>query len=292
VPTVHASLVGRIDLDPAAAPETLRTAVAERDVHRVVVAGEGAPPEHVHGVIQAAKALGVKVSVLPRMFEVVGSSVAFDYLGGLTMLGVRRFGLTRRQRVMKRGFDLAGSLVLLVFLGPLMALLALLVRAGSPGPVFFRQTRVGRDGEHFRVYKFRSMVADAEARKAGLRDRNEADGLFKIEDDPRITRVGGFLRRTSLDELPQLFNVLRGEMSIVGPRPLVVDEDRRIEGYYRRRLHLTPGMTGHWQVLGSARIPLSEMVSIDYLYVANWSLWNDVKILLRTIPVVVGRRGQ
>ena len=143
----------------------------------------------------------------------------------------------------------------------------------------------------FEVLKFRSMVPDAEDRKAELASRNEAQGLFKIGADPRVTRIGRELRRTSLDELPQLLNVLKGEMSLVGPRPLIVEEDRQIQGFYRRRLHLTPGMTGPWQVLGSARIPLQEMVSIDYLYVANWSLWGDVKILLRTVAHVLRRHG-
>ena len=127
--------------------------------------------------------------------------------------------------------------------------------------------------------------------KADLLHRNEADGFFKIADDPRVTRVGRWLRRTSLDELPQLINVLRGEMSLVGPRPLVDEEDARIEGWFRRRLDVTPGMTGAWQVLGSSRIPLRDMVTIDYLYGANWSLWLDVKILLRTIPHMLSRRG-
>jgi lipopolysaccharide/colanic/teichoic acid biosynthesis glycosyltransferase len=136
------------------------------------------------------------------------------------------------------------------------------------------------------------MCNDAEFLKDALRHRNEAVGLFKIADDPRITRVGRLLRRTSLDELPQLFNVLRGEMSLVGPRPLVPDEDVRIEGWHRDRLQLTPGMTGPWQVLGSARIPLDEMVAIDYLYVAGYSLWGDVKLLLRTLAAVADRRGR
>jgi len=136
------------------------------------------------------------------------------------------------------------------------------------------------------------MIVNADALKESLRDRNEAqDGLFKIAKDPRITRVGGWLRRSALDELPQLWNIVRGEMSLVGPRPLVIDEDQRVEGWHRRRLELMPGMTGPWQILGPARVPLREMVAIDYLYVANWSLWTDIKILLRTIPHVLGQKG-
>jgi lipopolysaccharide/colanic/teichoic acid biosynthesis glycosyltransferase len=142
------------------------------------------------------------------------------------------------------------------------------------------------------MLKFRSMVPHADAIKHELRHRNEVQGgLFKIADDPRITRVGRFLRRTSLDELPQLFNVLAGSMSLVGPRPLVEDEDALIEGWQRRRLAVKPGMTGQWQIFGSSRIPMEEMVKIDYLYGANWSIWLDLKILLRTVPYVLRRRG-
>jgi lipopolysaccharide/colanic/teichoic acid biosynthesis glycosyltransferase len=136
------------------------------------------------------------------------------------------------------------------------------------------------------------MVRDAEALKDSLRHRNEAqEGLFKIVDDPGVTRVGRFLRRSALDEIPQLLNVLRGEMSLVGPRPLIVEEDVRIQGWHRRRLQLRPGMTGPWQILGPARVPLAEMVAMDYLYTANWSLWSYIKLLLRTVPCVMGRRG-
>jgi lipopolysaccharide/colanic/teichoic acid biosynthesis glycosyltransferase len=236
--------------------------------------------------------LGVRVSVLPRMFEVVGSSAAFDYLDGITVLGVPRFGLSTASRRVKRAFDVAGSALCLVFLAPLLLSIAAAIKLTSPGPMLFRQTRVGRDGQPFEMLKFRTMYDGADAQKRELWSLNEADGLFKIADDPRITRVGRLLRRTALDELPQLYNVLRGQMSLVGPRPLVLDEDRRIHGWYRRRLSLTPGMTGDWQVFGAARIPLREMATIDYLYVSNWSLWADIKILLRTIPFVVGRRGQ
>jgi exopolysaccharide biosynthesis polyprenyl glycosylphosphotransferase len=295
---VKAQLVGRIALEPSASDHSIGTledlgdAVRRMEIDRVVIEGDTAPPETVHEAIQSAKAMGVNVSLLPRMFEIVGSSVAFDHVGGMTFLGVRRFGLSRRARFVKRSFDLAGSGALVVLLSPVFAALALAVRLTSRGPILFRQTRVGRDGERFEMLKFRSMVRDAEERKRDLFDLNEAQGLFKIEDDPRITRVGKLLRRTQLDELPQLINVLTGKMSLVGPRPLVLDEDELIRGWHRRRLHLTPGMTGPWQIAGAARIPLREMVAIDYLYVATWSLWGDIKILLRTVPCVLARRGQ
>jgi len=274
-----------------AQPDALSKLVREQDVHRLIIAPGGTNDVDMVEVVRSAKAAGVRVSILPRLFEVVGSSVEFDHLDGLTMLGVRRFGLNRSSRVVKRIFDLVGSSLLLVFAAPLLALIAAAIRLDSRGPVFFRQVRVGRVGERFEMFKFRTMAPDAEAQKDDLRHLNEASGLFKIADDPRITRVGRFLRSSSLDELPQLLNVWRGEMSLVGPRPLVVDEDSRVEGLHRSRLHLTPGMTGHWQILGSARIPMEEMVGIDYLYIANWSLWTDLKILLRTIPHVLVRGG-
>ena len=236
--------------------------------------------------------MGLRVSVLPRLPEVVGSSVELDDVDGITLLGMRRFGLSRSSRAVKRSFDFVGAGLVLLALAPLLAAIAIAIKLDSRGPVLFRQRRMGRNGVPFEMLKFRTMVDGAEAQKSALAARNEADGgLFKIKDDPRITRVGGRLRRISLDELPQLFNVLRGDMSLVGPRPLVLDEDSRIEGWRRSRLELPPGMTGPWQVFGSARIPLNEMVKIDYLYGANWSLWLDVKTLLRTVPFVLGRRG-
>jgi lipopolysaccharide/colanic/teichoic acid biosynthesis glycosyltransferase len=166
------------------------------------------------------------------------------------------------------------------------------IRLDSAGAVFFRQTRVGSEGA-FRIWKFRTMCADAEERKGDVihlnrHARNGGDArMFKIDNDPRVTRVGAFLRRYSLDELPQLFNVLRGEMTLVGPRPLILEEDRLVETWGRRRLSLKPGMTGLWQVLGSSAIEFEEMVKLDYLYVTNWSLWSDLRLLLRTIPLIL-----
>jgi exopolysaccharide biosynthesis polyprenyl glycosylphosphotransferase len=298
-PHVNAELVGRMSLqrttragDRNARAEDLRDLISWTRAHRVIVEPQALPPEEMLDFVRAAKSIGVRVSLLPRVFDVVGSSVVFDQLDGVTVLGVRRFGLTRSSALIKRTFDIAGGGLILVAVAPLLALIATAIKLRSRGPVLFRQTRIGRDGRPFRICKFRTMDVDAEARKAALEVSNEAGGgLFKIAADPRVTRVGRLLRRTSLDELPQLFNVLAGDMSLVGPRPLVVDEDSQITGWDRRRLHLTPGMTGHWQIAGSARIPLHEMVKIDYLYVAGWSLWSDVKILLRTVPYVLARRG-
>jgi exopolysaccharide biosynthesis polyprenyl glycosylphosphotransferase len=262
------------------------------DVHRTIIAPRSADAGDTLDLVRTLKAVGVRVSVLPRLLEVVGSSVEFDDLHGVTLMGVRRFNLTRSSAALKRAFDLLGASLGLFAVSPFMALAAVAIKLDSRGPVFFRQLRVGQHGERFLMFKFRTMVRDAEAMKDSLRDRNEAqEGLFKIADDPRVTRVGRLLRGSALDELPQLLNIIRGEMSLVGPRPLVIEEDQRIEGWQRRRLELTPGMTGPWQILGPARVPLREMVAIDYLYIANWSLWSDIKILLRTVPHVLCRRG-
>ena len=293
---MKADVIGRMPLDGSERPHhrvmaDLEQAIVAGDVHRVILAPEHTDSDEFLDMISLVKSLGVRVSVLPRIFEVVGTAVEFDTLNGVTVLGIRRFGLVRSSRAVKRAMDIVGSLLALIALAPVMVAIAISIRLTSRGPVLFRQTRVGRDGRRFTMFKFRTMVEGADALKARLVGRNEADGLFKISDDPRVTRVGRLLRCTSMDELPQLVNVLRGEMSLVGPRPLVVDEDSKIQGRHRRRLHLTPGMTGDWQILGSARIPLHEMVKIDYLYVTNWSLWGDVKILARTVLYVFGARG-
>lgn len=263
----------------------------ENGAQRVVLApGPGASEELVDAVRQIKDA-GLKVSVLPRHTRVAGSAVALDRLDGITLLGVQRFHITRSSRVVKRGFDIAASLLALIVLSPLLLAIAVAIRADSKGPIVFRQRRAGRDGQTFAILKFRSMIEGAETQQEELSHLNEAVGVFKLREDPRVTRVGRMLRRYSLDELPQLVNVLRGEMSLVGPRPLPLDEDRRIEGWQRRRLELRPGITGPWQILGPNRVPLHEMANLDNQYIADWSLWIDLRILLLTVPHVLGRRG-
>ena len=271
----------------------LERCVRTMGIHRVVLAPDGVDAGVVLDVVNRAKSLGVNVSVLPRICEVVGSSVRFDDLGGMTLLGVRSFRLSRSTQMLKRAVDLGGTVLALVVGAPLFALIALAIRLDTRGPILFRQTRVGQDGRHFEMLKFRSMVDGAHAARATLADRSHGNGLFKVADDPRVTRVGRLLRRTSLDELPQLLNVLRGQMSLVGPRPLIVEEDALVVGHHRRRLHLKPGLTGPWQVLGSAdvRVGVEDMATIDYLYTVNWSLWADVQVILRTVAHVLGSRG-
>ncbi len=299
---VKAEVVAHLDLDKVASWSTdsfsearlaeIRDLAQTLDVHRAIIAPRSVDGGEMLNLVRTLKAVGVRVSVLPRLLEVVGSSVVFDDLHGVTVMGVRRFDLTRSSAAFKRAFDLLGASLGLLAVSPLLAVIAVAIKLEDRGPVFFRQQRVGRHGQRFEMLKFRTMVPNADAMKDSLRDRNEAkEGLFKIARDPRVTRVGRLLRSSALDELPQLWNIVRGEMSLVGPRPLVVDEDQQVEGWHRRRLELMPGMTGPWQILGPARVPLREMVAIDYLYIANWSLWTDIKILLRTIPHVLGRKG-
>ena len=300
---VKAHVVGRVSLVADRNSHALGTptlgdvnslpeVVANHRIDRAIIAPDSDEEATLHA-IRLLKALGIKVSVVPRLLEVVGSSSVFDEVDGITLLGVRPYGLSRSSAGLKRTMDTLLGAVVLTVLAPLFAIVAVAIKLDSRGPVFFLQPRIGRQGRRFQIVKFRSMVENAEQIKAELTPQNEAGiGLFKISDDPRITRVGRFLRRTSLDELPQLLNVLRGEMSLVGPRPLVPSEDALIEGWQRRRLALKPGMTGLWQIFGSSRIPMHEMVKIDYIYGANWSIWLDLKILLRTVPYMLRRRGR
>jgi exopolysaccharide biosynthesis polyprenyl glycosylphosphotransferase len=299
-----AAIVGRIAPGAQAGPapegavpvvgtvDRISTTVAELDVERIIIAPSDSDQEEILDSIRLIKAHGIKVSVLPRLLEVVGSSSSFDDVNGTLLLGVRHYGLSKSSAFVKRSMDVVVAGVAVLVLSPLFLLTVLAIKLDSRGPVFFRQRRIGARGERFWMLKFRSMVPEAEQIRHRIEHLNEVEGgLFKIAADPRITRVGRCLRKTSVDELPQLLNVLRGAMSLVGPRPLVPDEDALIDGWKRRRLAVRPGMTGLWQIFGSSRVPMHEMVKIDYVYGANWSLWLDAKILLRTVPYMIGRRG-
>jgi exopolysaccharide biosynthesis polyprenyl glycosylphosphotransferase len=297
-PSLNALVVGRVSAHNGrhelgdnllGSVEELPEVIEAHGIERVIVAPTLEGGDDVVDIVRLATACGVRVAVLPRLLEVIGTSVEFDDLGGRLLLGVRGFGLAPSSRVLKRGFDLVVTSALLIVLAPLLLVLALAVKLTSPGPVLFRQTRIGRNGREFQLLKFRTMVRDAEARKQELMEHNQAAPLFKIANDPRTTPIGRFLRRYSLDELPQLFSVLRGDMSLVGPRPLIPEEDRLFSGWQRRRYHVSPGITGPWQILGSSRVPVDDMLTLDYLYCSSWSLWLDAKILARTIPYVFSR---
>ena len=206
-----------------------------------------------------------------------------------------REGLLRGEtyrKLVKRPFDIASSLLGLLLLSPVFLLIAVLIKLDSPGPVFFRQRRVGKSGRQFTFYKFRSMVQEAEELKKRLLHLNEVDGpAFKISDDPRVTQVGRLLRRTSADELPQLWNVLRGDMSLVGPRPPLPSEVEHYEHWQREKLEVVPGITCLWQISGRSHIGFTEWMRLDIEYIRKQSLGLDVKILARTLPAVVSRRG-
>jgi lipopolysaccharide/colanic/teichoic acid biosynthesis glycosyltransferase len=234
----------------------------------------------------------IEVTVAPQGNGAIAAAAGTD-LAATSPTSETTFSDQRRfASGLKRVADISLALVLLVLLSPLILAIALAIRLDSPGPVLFRQARVGRGGTVFGLLKFRTMVDGADGRKSEFFHLNEApDGLFKIANDPRLTRFGAFLRSTSLDELPQLFQVLSGRMSLVGPRPLVPEEDELIRGAYRDRLLMRPGMTGPWQVAGASRVPLSIMVELDREYLDGWSVLGDLKLIVRTVPHVVRRRG-
>jgi exopolysaccharide biosynthesis polyprenyl glycosylphosphotransferase len=270
--------------------------IGELDVERVIVAWNAHHAEERLDLIHDLSDLNVQVDLVPSWFELLGLKLDLQEMEGTPLLTVPYTQLSASSRLLKRVLDLALTSLTLVVMAPVFLLAALAIKLDSPGPVFFRQQRIGRDGKPFTMLKFRSMYEDAEARKAELAGLNFHggglhDGLFKVKDDPRVTRIGRLMRRLSIDELPQLVNVLRGDMSLVGPRPLIESEARQVAGRFRRRGSLTPGVTGLWQVVGRSEIPFDQMVSLDYLYATSWSIWGDLKILVRTFSAVFARHG-
>ena len=284
------------DLNVLGGASDLREIVRVLDVDRIVFAFSNEPHAATVDLIRSLKNLNVQIDIVPRLFDVVGPGIGFHTVEGLPMLGISPPRLSRSSRLLKRCLDAVLSLFGLVLFAPVILAVAIAIKLDSSGPVFFRQVRMGRRGRRFRIWKFRTMTIDAEQQKPALAHLNKHarkggdPRMFKIHNDPRITRVGAFLRRYSLDELPQLLNVLLGEMSLVGPRPLILDEDRHVHEWGRERLNLKPGITGPWQVLGRSNIPFEEMVRLDYLYVTGWSLFRDAGLIARTVPAVLRGR--
>ena len=289
---VHGDGVG--DLPRLGELKDLPSLLALGGIQRVMIAFSRAGHEELLACIRACRDAQVSVDVVPRLFEFLDGARTLDQIGGMPLLSISAPSLSRAAHAAKRTLDVVMAGASLLALAPLIAVIVAAIKLESRGPILFRQARVGRHGKVFRIYKFRSMYVGADERKhdvAGINDL--ADGvMFKIYTDPRVTRVGRLLRRFSLDELPQLLNVLRGEMSLVGPRPLIIPEATALTHEWQgRRVDLRPGLTGPWQVSGRSHVPFDEMVRFDYQYVVGWSLARDIQILLATIPAVLSGRG-
>jgi exopolysaccharide biosynthesis polyprenyl glycosylphosphotransferase len=299
-------VVGFVDDDPLplrrgldhipVMPESrgIETALRETDATRLVLAYSQSPTHQVLEAVRTSEFGRLPISIVPRYFEITPAHSTLSEINGFPLLDLRSAQLSHGARAIKRGLDLTVALGALIALAPVLGAVALAVKIDSRGPVFFRQERLGSNGRPFRIWKFRTMVRDAEARRLAMAHLNEMEGsgpLFKMKNDPRVTRVGRFLRKTSLDELPQLFNVVAGQMSLVGPRPFVTHEAVQIGGWGRKRLDIKPGITGLWQVRGRNDVPFEEMVRLDYMYVTNWSVWWDVRLILQTIPRVLRGHG-
>ncbi len=277
--------------------------VATHKVQDALVALPLAAHEALVSVCRTLQGLGVRVHVVPDLFALSFPNAALDGFGGIPVIALGQPGLSGWQRRLKRAFDSAVAAALLVLLWPVLALIAVLIRLDSPGPAIYRQERVGENGRHFTMFKFRSMLdgADPVVHRAyvirliteniALDEGGSGNGSLKMEQDNRVTRVGGWLRRTSLDELPQLVNVLRGEMSLVGPRPPLPYEVAVYQDWHRRRLQAIPGITGLWQVEARNRVSFDEMVRLDIRYIERQSLWLDIRILLQTPLAALKGRG-
>jgi len=287
-------LAGEVDLGGANADLTVLRETLDRTEARgvVLVGAERLPDDEILELIHSVRLRGVPLRVVPGAFALMRGRTILSEGMGLPLLEVRYPRLDNTQRILKRVLDVAVSVGGLALLSPLFLAVAFAVRLDSPGPVLFRQKRVGADEKVFVCYMFRSMQQDAERRQADLEAFNEAEGpVFKMRDDPRVTRVGRFLRRWSMDELPQLVNVLKGEMSLVGPRHLPVRDFLRMEESHKRRLGAVPGMTGYWQTSGRSDLSFEDMVRLDLYYIENWSLSFDLKIILKTLGAVLRREG-
>ncbi|MGC8837737.1 MAG: undecaprenyl-phosphate glucose phosphotransferase [Anaerolineae bacterium] len=299
-PELGYQVVGYVDDDPQKGSsalgrfpglgglDRLPELLASGEVDEVIITLPWMYHRKILNLVAQCQRAKVRVRIVPDVFQMRLTHVDVDDLSGIPLIGLRDVAISGWKLFLKRAIDVVGAVVGLIVLSPLMACIALAIRLETPGSPIYRQTRIGRGGRPFTLYKFRSMYEGAEEERDRLAPLNEADGpLFKIRDDPRVTRVGRVLRRLSLDELPQLYNVLRGEMSLVGPRPPLPEEVAQYQDWHKRRLEVAPGMTGLWQVSGRSELTFDEMVMLDLYYIENWSLGLDFRIALRTIPRVI-----
>ena len=261
---------------------------SQPDIEEVIITLPWMYHRKILSIIAQCERRNVTARIVPDIFQMSLSRVEIDDLNGIPLIGIREISFSRWGLMLKRAIDETFAAVGLIILSPVLVAVAVAIKLDSPGPILFRQVRVGKNGRHFVLHKFRSMRVGAEQEQEKLAGLNEATGpLFKIRDDPRLTRVGKFIRRTSLDELPQLYNVLRGEMSLVGPRPPLPKEVEQYQEWHKKRLEIAPGLTGLWQVSGRSELTFDEMVLLDIYYIENWSPILDTSITLRTIPRVL-----
>ena len=266
--------------------------IEEENIDEVIITLPWMYHRKIMGIVRACERRNITAHIVPDLFQMSLSRVDVDDLGGVPLVGVREVGFGHKVRAIKRVMDVAGAALGMTLGAPMLGLIALAIKLDSEGPILFRQTRVGANGREFKIVKFRSMYEGAEEKLEELRDQSEVDGpIFKLRDDPRVTLVGRILRRTSLDELPQLWNVLQGDMSLVGPRPPIPAEVEEYLEWHKKRLEVRPGMTGLWQVSGRSLLSFDEQCLLDIYYIENWSLWLDFQILLRTVPEVIFGNG-
>jgi exopolysaccharide biosynthesis polyprenyl glycosylphosphotransferase len=264
----------------------------ERDLDELILTDSSFTESELFELVEEAHRFGVKVKIAPRTTALLLQRAEYIPGEGTPLFELRPPALAGWEWGVKRSFDIVVSTVIVVAGLPVWAAIAGAIKLSSPGPVFFRDQRIGLGDRPFGMMKFRTMFADAADRQEALEAANEASGpLFKIKDDPRVTRVGRFLRRFSIDELPQVLNVLWGEMSLVGPRPLPIRDYEQLQDWHRKRYQVLPGMTGLWQVSGRIDLSFDDLVRLDFYYIENWSIWLDISILAKTLPAVLARRG-